>query len=289
MSLLAGFERGVAEVNGQRIAYARAGSGPPVLLLHGFPQTHAMWQGVAPQLAKAFTVVAADLRGYGASSKPRRMEEMSFRPMAQDQLALMRHLGFERFHGIGHDRGARVMHRLALDAEDCLESVTLMDIVPTQHLLRDLSMEVARAYYHWFFLAQPDGFPEALIGADPDAYFETCLAGWGPGGIEAFHADALDAYRGAWRDPDTVRAMCHDYRAAIDVDLALDETDLGRQVSVPALVLYGADGVMARMYDVPATWEPRLAQMQSEAIPGGHFFPDTHAEETVAALKRFLV
>ena len=278
----------LAQVNGQRIAYEVTGSGPPVLLLHGFPQNRAMWHAIAPVLAQGFTVVTADLRGYGASSKPAQMADMGFAAMAADQCALMAHLGFYRFHLIGHDRGGRTAHRLALDAPGAVLSLTLMDIVPTHLLLDDLTQEVARAYYHWFFLAQPEPFPETLIGHDPDAYFESCLAGWG-GGMDQFDAAVLDAYRAGWRDPDCIRCMCNDYRAAIDVDFDHDATDLRRRIDAPALIMYGADGIMGRAYDVPATWADRLDNMQSVAMPGGHFFPDTHPAETAQALGQFLL
>lgn len=269
------------------ITYDIAGQGPPVLMLHGFPQTRAMWHAIAPKLAKSFTVITADLRGYGDSTKPKKMQDMSFRPMAQDQVALMAHLGFETFHLVGHDRGARTAHRMTLDHPGTVLSLSLLDIVPTHLLLSALTQEVARAYYHWFFLAQPSPFPENLIGHDPDAYFESCLAGWG-GGMDGFDADALAAYRAAWRKADCITSMCNDYRAAIDVDFALDGDELTRQIDVPSLVLYGADGIMGRTYDVPATWSERLSNMQSAGLPGGHFFPDTHPVETTAALHKFL-
>ncbi|KIC49029.1 alpha/beta hydrolase [Tateyamaria sp. ANG-S1] len=273
--------------DGITIAYDVSGDGPPVLLLHGFPQTRMMWHAIAPALAQNFTVVTADLRGYGASTKPPRMEDMSFRHMAADQRALMAYLGFDRFHLVGHDRGGRTAHRMALDNPEAILSLTVMDIVPTHHLLDQLSQQVAKAYYHWFFLAQAEPLPETMIGHDPDAFFESCLAGWG-GGMGGFDPDALDAYRTSWRDPDCIRTMCNDYRAAIDVDFDLDAADLGRTVDCPALVLYGADGIMGRAYDVPATWRDRLAHMQAKGLPGGHFFPDTHPAETVQALKDFL-
>lgn len=282
-------ETGRAEVNGQTIAYTQQGSGPAVLLLHGFPQTRAMWDAVAPRLAEQFTVVTADLRGYGDSSKPGDMTAMSFREMGADQVALMRSLGHESFHLVGHDRGARTAHRMALDSPNAIASLTVMDIVPTHLLLEDLHQEVARAYYHWFFLAQPAPFPERMIGADPDYYFESCLLGWGGARLEDFPAEALEAYRKSWRDPACIHAMCNDYRAAIDVDFALDAADLNCQVSCPALVLYGATGAMAKQYDVEATWAPRLANMRAAAIPGGHFFVDQHPSETAEALLDFLV
>lgn len=269
------------------IAHDVTGYGPPVLLLHGFPQTRAMWHTIAPALADEYTVVTADLRGYGQSHKPPRMTDMSFRAMAADQVALMRHLGFERFHVVGHDRGGRTAHRMALDTPDAVLSMTVMDIVPTQFLLQNMTHEIARAYYHWVFLAQPAPLPETMIGHDPGGYFEGILTGIG-GAQARFDPDAMAAYRVAWQDPEVVRCMCNDYRAAIDVDMALDTGDLHRSVAAPTLILYGADGIMAQHFDVPATWAERLDHMQSAPVPGGHFFPDTHPTETVAALRRFL-
>lgn len=283
-----GFTQGTAEVNGQRIFYRMGGTGPALLLLHGFPQTHVMWHAIAPALAERFTVVVADLRGYGASSKPTGVDQYSFREMAADQVALMRSLGHERFHLVGHDRGGRTAHRMALDHPDALLSLTVMDIVPTHYLLSNLTSGVAKAYYHWFFLAQPEPFPEHFIASDPDRYYEKSLLGWGGAALNAFDPEALAAYRAAWNDPETRRAMCDDYRAALDHDFALDAEDLHRKIDCPALVLYGADGAMAKHYDVAATWADRLNDMQAKPIPGGHFFPDTHPEETLAALTAFL-
>ncbi|QUJ77488.1 alpha/beta hydrolase [Sulfitobacter albidus] len=275
-------------IDGHAVHYARGGDGPPVLLLHGFPQTHAMWHAIAPALARHYTVIAPDLRGYGASGKPDDPAAYSFRGMAEGPRALMAALGFESFHLIGHDRGGRTAHRLALDTPDPVRSLTLMDIVPTHLLLADLTRKVAQAYYHWFFLAQPHPMPETMIAHDPDAYFEGCLMGWGAADTSDFHPDALSAYRGAWRQPDTIRGMCADYRAALSHDFDLDAADLGRRLTMPALVMYGADGVMGRAYDVPATWDDRLSDARPCPIPGGHFFPDTHPRETAAALLDFL-
>lgn len=288
-NLFEGFTRATVRLNDIDIHFVTAGDGPPVLLLHGFPQTHAMWHAVAPALARTHTVVAADLRGYGASGKPKGTAAYTFREMAADMVALMQHLGHARFHIVGHDRGGRVAHRLALDHADRIASLCVMDIVPTHHLLDQLSKEVAKAYYHWFFLAQPYPFPETLIGHDPDTYFESCLLGWGSAQLEEFDAGALAAYRTAWRQPDTIRGMCADYRAALNLDMSHDAADLDTRVAAPALVLYGADGVMAQHYDIPATWAPRLTDMQSLGIAGGHFFVDQSPEETVAALRPFLL
>ena len=283
-----GFTTSRAAVNGQHIHYARWGNGPPLLLLHGFPQTHVMWRPVAAQLARSFTVIAPDLRGYGDSSKPEGTGNYSFRHMAQDQTALMQALGFDAYHLAGHDRGGRVAHRLALDTPEAVWSLTVMDIVPTHLLLDQLTRQVAKAYYHWFFLAQPAPFPERMIGHDPDSYFESCLLGWGAAQLSDFDPEALAAYRCAWRDPEAIRGMCADYRAALEYDFDLDAQDLGRQVTCPSLVLYGAQGAMAQAYDVPATWADRLRDMRSEAIPGGHFFVDQSPRRTAEALLRFL-
>ena len=272
----------------QTIAYDIAGDGPAVLLLHGFPQTRAMWRPIVPKLSNTFTIVTADLRGYGDSSKPAAMTDMSFRHMAADMSGLMKSLGFARFHVAGHDRGGRTAHRLSLDAPDRVISLTVMDIVPTEHLLSEMTTETARAYYHWLFLAQPAPFPETMIGHDPDLYFERCLLGFGKAELSDFDPALLEAYRESWRDPECIRAMCDDYRAAIDVDWAHDTADLDRQVTCPALVLYGQDGAMARLMDVPATWAPRLANMQHGAIEGGHFFPDQSPDATARALRAFL-
>lgn len=288
MSVIPGFSDAVAEVNGQTIAYSRAGDGPPVLLLHGFPQMRAMWHGIAPVLAEDFTVIAADLRGYGDSSKPQDTAAYAFREMAADQVALMQSLGFERFHLVGHDRGARTAHRLALDHEAAVQSLTLMDIIPTELLLSALKTKVAKAYYHWFFLAQAAPFPETMIGMDPDFYFESCLTAWDQGEIEDFDPEALFAYRQSWRWPDCIHAMCNDYRAAIEIDVLHDGIDLMRKVMCPALVMYGSDGTMSKEYDVAETWADRLADMRALPMPGGHFFPDLHPEKTAAAVLGFL-
>ena len=275
--------------NNEMIAYEVAGNGPPLLLLHGFPQTRAMWSTIAPLLAKHFTVVTADLRGYGASSKPDGVSAYSFRAMGSDMLELMAHLGHKRFALIGHDRGARSAHRMALDAPARITKIALLDIVPTHLLLSELTTQVAKGYYHWFFLAQPAPFPETLISHDPDHYFESCLTGWGSNVLSDFAPDQLSAYRASWRKPETITAMCNDYRAALEIDFALDEADLGRQLDIPALILFGADGPMAKAYDVPGTWQDRFSNVTGKGMSGGHFFPDTAPEETATALLSFLM
>jgi len=244
---------------------------------------------VTPTLAGRYRVVTADLRGYGASFKPEAtldLSNYSFRAMAQDQLALMEALGFSRFHVVGHDRGGRTAHRMALDAPDRVASLTVMDIVPTRHLWETWSAPVATDYFHWTFLAQPAPFPERMIEADPDAFFERCLLGWGSAKLADF--PRIEAYRAAWRDPATIAGMCNDYRAALRVDWDLDRTDAARRVGCPALVLFGREGAMAKHYDVAATWQDYLDDMRAAAIPGGHFFVDQSPAETVRAISAFL-
>ena len=275
--------------NGITLSYEMRGDGPPLLLLHGFPQTRQLWRRVADQLSDRFTCVMPDLRGYGASSKPPALPDLSnysFRAMAGDVLALMSGLGFERFHLAGHDRGGRVAHRAALDAPGRVATLCLMDIVPTLYLVENWSFEVGRAYYHWSFLAQPAPLPERMIAPDPDAFYEAGMLGWGGAQLSDF--PDIDAYRAAWRDPDTIAAMTNDYRAAVSVDVALDRADEGRRVTCPSLVLYGADGAMGRAFDVPATWRDRLDDMTAAALPGGHFFVDQSPGETARALGDFL-
>ena len=275
--------------DGITIAYDVAGEGPAVLLLHGFPQTRALWTGVASRLAARFTVVTADLRGYGASSKPKAstdFAEYSFRAMAADQLALMRHLGHDCFHLVGHDRGARTAYRLALDAPEAVASLTLMDILPTDALLAAWTYPVSKAYFHWSFLAQPAPFPEHMIEADPDHFYEACLLGWGGASLTDF--PALDTFRAAWRDPSTIADMTNDYRAAVTIDQTHDAEDAGRALDMPALVLWGAQGAMAKNFDVAEVWRPRLSRLTARAIPGGHFFIDQHPDATADALEPFL-
>lgn len=269
------------------LAWSVGGDGPPLLLLHGFPQTRALWADIAPELARRFTVVCPDLRGYGDSGKPVDVSAYSFREMARDQIALMTHLGFERFDVAGHDRGGRVAHRLALDHPDAISRLCVMDIVPTHTLLSELRREVATSYYHWFFLAQPEPMPETLIASDPDLFFHSCLTGWGAAGLQQFASEQLDHYRAAWSDAETIRGMCNDYRATLFHDFLDDSADLETRLNVPVLVLYGKDGAMARLCDIPESWAAKCHQMQAMGLPGGHFFVDTHPQETLRALTDF--
>ena len=247
-----------------------------------------MWAEIAQCLVEDYTVVCADLRGYGASEKPQGAANYSFRAMGSDQLALMNYLGFEKFHLVGHDRGARVSHRIALDAPERVKSITLMDIVPTYLLLSKLSKEVARDYYHWSFLAQPEPLPEKLIATNPNYYFENSLLGWGAAQLSDFAAEQLAEYRLAWNNPETIHAMCNDYRATFDFDFIIDQADHLMRVNAPALVMWGEDGVMAKYYDMEAVWREKLIDMYICPMPGGHFFPDISGVRTAYELHKFL-
>lgn len=286
-----GFERSTVNVGGIEIACVISGSGPPVLLLHGFPQNLAMWARVAPILSRRYTVVCADLRGYGDSSKPRCLGDASnysFRAFAADQIGLMRYLGFKTFHAIGHDRGGRTAHRMALDYPDALQTLTVMDIVPTHAMCMDTNFRVASAYWHWYFLSQPEPLPERLISSDPDFFYETCLVGWGATKIGDFDQETLAEYRRVWRQPEAIHGSCSDYRAAASIDLKHDKVDIDQKVECPTLVFYGSTGVMAQLFDIPAEWRKRCANVIDRSLPGGHFFVDQFPSETAGILLEFL-
>ena len=282
-----GFARHKIDTGEATINCVVGGSGPPVLLLHGYPQCLAMWARVAPMLAEKYTVVAGDLRGYGDSSKPRCLPDKSnyaFRAMAADQVAVMKHLGFDKFRLIGHDRGARTAHRLTLDHPDAVQSLAVLDIVPTYKLVTQPRREVVHAYWHWQFLALPAPFPETLIGTDPDYFYETAMTGFGRARIADFAPDMMAEYRRCWRDPAMIHGSCSDYRAAASVDIEHDAADLDRKVGCPTLVFWGEHGPMARNYDVAAEWRERCADVRTASLPSGHFFIDALPRETAAIL-----
>ncbi|TFV76794.1 alpha/beta hydrolase [Blastococcus sp. CT_GayMR19] len=272
---------------------AVGGDGPPVLLLHGFPQTHVMWHRVAPALARSHTVVAADLRGYGDSSRPPAGADhagYSFRAMAADQHALMTALGHERYAVVGHDRGARVAHRLALDEPDAVTHVALLDILPTAHVYDSVDRRLATAYYHWFFFIQPAPVPERLIAGDPIGYLHSLLGGWGSR-LDAQDPGALKEYERCFLDADARSAMLEDYRAGASVDYDLDTADAaaGRRVAAPLLVLWGSRSVVGRGPDDPLTvWRTRAGEVSGHAVDAGHFLAEERPAETAAALEEFL-
>jgi haloacetate dehalogenase len=291
--LFPGFEhRSVAVAAGIRIAAAISGAGAPLLLLHGHPQTHAIWHRVAPVLAEHHTVVAADLRGYGDSSKPEGAADHSNyakRVMAQDQLAVMRSLGFERFDVLAHDRGARVAHRLAMDHPEAVRRLVLLDIAPTLAMYEQTTEAFARAYWHWFFLIQPAPLPERLIQADPAAYIRDMLGKRGAG-LAPFDPRALAEYQRCVALPGTAHAMCEDYRAAASIDLEHDRVDraAGRLLQQPLLVLWGEKGVVHRCFRPLDEWRRVAREVNGEAIPCGHYIAEEAPELLLARVLPFL-
>jgi haloacetate dehalogenase len=266
------------------------GDGPPILLLHGAKQTHVMWHRVAPALAERFTVVAPDLRGYGRSSKPPATPDharYSKRVMARDQVQLMTQLGHERFGVAGHDRGGRVAYRLALDHPEVIDRLAVLDIIPTGEAFARGGREFGLGFYHWFFLAQPAPFPEKLIGADPEWFWR-----W-PNSVETtpayLAAEAVDDYLDCFRDPETIRGLCEDYRAGATIDFELDQADrrAGRKIGCPLLVLWAARGEVDDWYDPLEVWRGWADDVRGEAIPSGHHMAEEAPEETTKALLSF--
>jgi haloacetate dehalogenase len=274
-----GFRTEAVDTGAATIHAVVGGNGPPVLLLHGAPQSHVSWSRVATELARDYTVIATDLRGYGDSSKPAGGGDhaaYSKRAMAADQVAVMQHFGFERFAVFGHDRGGRVTHRLALDHPDRVTQVAVLDIVPTRYLYMHVTREFAEAYYHWVFFTRPEPLPETAIANSLESF-----VGRGETELSA-------EYLRTFRLPGTIHAMCEDYRAAASIDLAHDAADLDRRIACPLLVLWGADGAMARLYDVLAIWRERASTISGKRMPGGHSFHETHPQETLTELRAFL-
>lgn len=286
-----GFSRRRIAVGDVEINCVTGGSGPALLLLHGYPQCLEQWALVAERLTDDFTVVCTDLRGYGQSSKPHddSGETYSFRNMAADQLAVMRELGHESFAVAGHDRGGRVAHRMALDAPDRVSALIPCDLVPTWAMYHGVDRARAARYWQWYFLPLPEPFPERMIGADPDYYFENCLVVNGGVSIEdGYDAEMLAAYRRAWRDPAMIHASCADYRAGATVDLEHDEADLDVKVACPTLAIWGGDGLLKNLFDIRAEWAERCSDVEGIAAPGGHFFPDQDPAFTADAIRTFL-
>jgi haloacetate dehalogenase len=267
------------------------GRGRPLLLLHGHPQTHAIWHRVAPALAPHFTIVLMDLRGYGDSDRPASDAEhlaYSRREMALDALAVMRHHGFERFQVLAHDRGARVAHRLAADHPAQVERLLLLDIAPTLAMYENTSEAFARAYWHWFFLVQPPPLPEALIDSDPVRYVRSVMGGR-HAGLAPFSPEALGEYERCALLPGTAAAICEDYRASASIDLDHDRADVaaGRRVDRPLRVLWGAHGAVGKCFDVLALWRERAADVSGHAVACGHYLPEEAPDEVVREARAF--
>ena len=292
--LFAGFTERRVKTTGAEIFLRTGGIGPPLLLLHGYPQTHVCWHRIAPELARHCTLVIPDLRGYGASSVPASDAEhkhYSKRTMAQDCAEIMRALGHERFMVAGHDRGGRVAYRLALDHPQAVSALIPVDIVTTADAWRATDADRAIRSYHWAFLAQPSPLPETLIGADPVYYLEHTLRSWaGPQDLSPFSAEALAHYRALMSDPTRVRAMCEDYRAGATIDRQLDEADLaaGRTIGCPTFLLWGAEYLGRGGAKPLAAWEKWCPDLKGAAVRSGHFLAEENPQETLAALVPFL-
>ena len=283
-----GFQRKRIKTKQTTINLVQGGSGYPVLLLHGYPETHVCWHRVAPLLAERFTVVCSDLRGCGDSSKPDGDPEhlnYSKHTMAQDQVEVMQALGFNEFAVVGHDRGARVAHRLALDHKEKVTKLAVLDIIPTSVAFERVDKEMATAAFNWFFSIQPDDLPERLIGADPVFYLRWILDHW-TGEKGALAEEAIADYQRCF-DAETIRATCEEFRAAATIDLAHDEADKGSRIACPTLVMWSSTSMWAR-HDILQLWRSRAEDVQGFALECGHFLPEEDPERTAAALIEFL-
>jgi haloacetate dehalogenase len=289
MSLFPGFRQRRIRTSGATINLKVGGSGSPVLLLHGYPETHAMWHKVASRLAREHTVVCADLRGYGDSSKPRGLPDhsnYSKRAMALDMAEVMTALGHRRFHVVGHDRGGRVAHRLARDHGNRVASLTVLDISPTLKMYDSTDFRFARAYYHWFFLIQKSPLPERMLQGHVPWYILRRL-GRGPSGLEHFDKRAVAEYVRCFSDPRTIHATCEDYRAAATIDLVHDRKDR-KKLQMPVLAVWGKHGVIAALFDCLADWREVASDVRGKALPCGHFIPEERPGELLLELRRFL-
>lgn len=289
MAFFPGFTERRVHAHEVEINAVIGGAGPPLLLLHGYPQTHLIWHKIAARLAERFTIVATDLRGYGDSSQPPAGENhaaYSKRAMALDQVEVMRALGHERFAVAGHDRGARVAHRMALDHPRHIDRLALIDIVPTLHVYDNVTQAVASAYFHWFFLIQPNDFPEHYIGHDPARWINAVFGRWGAD-EKAFPAAVRAEYLRCFERPEAIRASCDDYRAAAGIDLVHDRADIKQKIGCPTLILWGANGVVGKNYDVLSIWAKRALHPRGLVLECGHFLPEERPEETLQAMLDF--
>jgi haloacetate dehalogenase len=286
--LFPGFTQQTVRTSGAMVNALRGGSGPPLLLVHGYPQTHVEWHKIAPRLAQKFTVVMTDLRGYGDSSKPpdgENHDNYSKRAMALDQIEVMRTLGFDHFAVVGHDRGARVAWRMAVEHPDNITKAAVLDIVPLPYT--GMTKQVATEYFHWFFLIQPAPFPETMIANSLEFYVRSRFANLlGPNG--AITPEAFAEYLRCFSDPATVHATCEDYRAGAGVDLDHAAEDGANKVTCPLLVLWGERTTVGRLEPVMKIWNEKAVNVTGKALPSGHFLPEEVPDETLSALLAFL-
>ena len=285
------FKKQVFSYNSIDINYVINGTGPPLLLLHGYPQTYFIWHKIASELCKKYTVVASDLRGYGDSSKPNSdkiHESYSKREMAKDQVKLMKSLGFDSFLVAGHDRGGRVGHRMALDYPSVIEKLVVMDIAPTYTMYNTTDMDFAKSYYHWFFLIQPENIPENMIGADPYFYLDKKFKQWGKDS-DAITKTAFSEYLRCFT-PETIKASCEDYRASASIDLEHDQIDIdnNNKIECPLMVIWGDKGYVGNKYDIVAEWKKFAKEVVGHGLPCGHYLPEEAPNETLKALVSFL-
>ena len=290
-AFLEGFDVQKVQLHDLTINYASAGTGSPILLLHGHPQTHVVWRKVAPHLVEAgYQVIAPDLRGYGDSDKPESDPShlpYSKRVMAADQIALMKHLGHETFSVVGHDRGGRVAHRLALDFPYAVERLVVLDIAPTLTMYAQTDQEFATRYFWWFFLIQPDGLPEKMIASDPEYFLRRHIAGQVKieGSVDEV---AIAEYLRSYSDPATLHAICEDYRAAASIDLEHDREDQTSRINAPLLAIWGEQSVVGELYDVKMTWQEKANDVTGVALSCGHAIPEEAPEELTGHIIRFL-
>ncbi|SFU24338.1 alpha/beta fold hydrolase [Paraburkholderia aspalathi] len=290
--MFTGFTDASIHVDGTQIHAIRGGNGPALLLLHGHPQTHAIWHKVAPTLAQHFTVIAADLRGYGDSGKPQGEPDhsnYSKRRMAADQVSLMRAHGFTQFAVVGHDRGGRIAARMALDHPQAVTKLVTLDVAPTLAMYEQTSFAFARAYWHWFFLVRPAPFPETLIRADPDLYLKQTI-GARSAGLTPFTDAAYAEYLRCLSDPAAAHGICEDYRASITIDLDHDRASLaeGQKIECDFLALWGAQGVIEQCFEPLAEWRQWSAHVSGEALPCGHYIPEEAPELLLERVLPFL-
>lgn len=289
------FKNEIKNFEGIELNFLHGGNkkiGKVILLIHGYPQTNVMWHKIANKLAEDYYIVCPDLRGYGKSCKPKGLENhenYSKKNMAKDMINIMSYLGFDNFFVAGHDRGARVTHRMCLDYEKKILKACVMDITPTYHMFKNTNQAFATGYYHWFFLIQPDNLPEKMIANDPAYYLKEKLKRWSDKDIsfdEKFDKSALKEYIKCF-DEDCIHSSCEDYRAAASIDMIDDEKDKNRKINTPLLALWGAKGFVNKTYDVIKVWEEYAKNVQGKSLDCGHFLPEEKPIEVIKELKKF--
>ena len=282
------FKQDIIEVNGVNINYKIGGKGEPLLLLHGYPQSHVLWRKIAPLFAENYTVICSDLRGYGDSDKPQSDKKhltYSKKTMGLDQNELMKKLGFNEYFLVGHDRGGRVAHRMAIDFKENIKKISVLDIVPTSHVFKNTNAILAKRYYHWFFLIQSYPHPETMIGNDPEYFIRSKLQMWGANN-EYLTEEIIQEYLRCFT-VDTIHASCEDYRAGASIDLVHHEEDFDKKISCPLQVLWGSKATIEELYDPIKVWKEWALNVEGQSIDCGHFLPEESPVETYNAIINF--